>query len=49
MYIYKKSTSEREMDFIDSSGDLDHHQPGQGANYALIVLHLHFAFPFRQM
>lgn len=37
------------MDFIESLGEIDQHQPGQDDNYMLIVLHPHFAFPFNQM
>lgn len=39
----------REMDFIESLGEIDQHQPGQDDNYMLIVLQPHFAFPFNQM
>lgn len=37
------------MDFIESLGEIDQHQPGQDDNYVLIVLQPHFAFPFNQM
>lgn len=36
----------REMDFTESLGEIDQHQPGQDDNYMLIVLQPHFAFPF---
>lgn len=37
------------MDFAESPGEPDQHQPGHGDNYVLIVLHPHIAFPFNQM
>lgn len=39
----------REMDFIESHGEIDPHHLGQDDNYMLIVLHPLFAFPFSQM
>lgn len=37
------------VDFTESLGEIDQHQPGQDDNYMLIVIHSHFAFPFNQM
>ena len=50
--IHLKTNGRQEggvMDFIESLGEIDQHQPGQDDNYMLIVLHPHFAFPFNQM